>query len=122
MDLTHLHAFTAAMQRKDLDAMLSHMADDVVLKTPLHTEPFAGKPAIRPVVAALLAVVDHFAFREILQGPTHVSAVFGVVVGSDVLDGIDLWRLDDAGLIQAMTVFWRPLPTIVSVQAKLAQA
>ncbi|WP_158807938.1 nuclear transport factor 2 family protein [Beijerinckia sp. L45] len=122
MALTHLHAFTAAMQRKDLDAMLSHMADDVVLKTPLHVAPFAGKPAIRPVVDALLAVVDRFEFREILQGPRHVSAVFGVVVGTDVLDGIDLWRLNDAGLIQEMTVFWRPLPTIVSVQAKLAHA
>lgn len=122
MDLTHLHAFTAAMQRKDLDAMFSHMADDVVLKTPLHTESFAGKRAMRPVVEALLAVVDRFEFREILQGSQHVSAVFGVYVGSDVLDGIDLWRLNEAGEIQEMTVFWRPLPTIVSVQAKLAHA
>ena len=30
MNLTHLHAFTAALQRKDLDAMLTHMNDDVV--------------------------------------------------------------------------------------------
>jgi hypothetical protein len=29
MVLTHLHAFTDAMQRKDLEAMLTHMTDDV---------------------------------------------------------------------------------------------
>lgn len=120
MNLTHIHAFTAAMQRKDLDAMLSHMADDIVLKTPLSAQPLAGKAAIRPVVQALLGVVDRFDFREILQGPQHVSAFFGVTVGPNELDGMDYWRLDDAGLIREMTVLWRPLPAAVAVGNMLA--
>jgi ketosteroid isomerase-like protein len=119
MDLTHIHAFTAAMQRKDLEAMLSHMADDIILKTPLVAEPFKGKAAIRPVVEALLGVVDTFEFHEIMQGPVHVSAFFGIKVGSHQLDGVDFWRLDQAGLIQEMTVLWRPLPAVVAVQNKL---
>ncbi|WP_441241277.1 nuclear transport factor 2 family protein [Tardiphaga sp. 768_D3_N2_1] len=122
MNLTHIHAFTKAMQRKDLEAMLSHMADDIVLKTPLAAEPFRGKAAIRPVVTALLGVVDAFDFREILQGPEHVSAFFGITVGSEQLDGVDYWRLNDAGLIQEMTVLWRPLPAAVAVEKKLAAA
>jgi ketosteroid isomerase-like protein len=64
MTLAHIHAFTAAMQRKDLEAMLSHMADDIILKTPLVAESFQGKAAIRPVVEALLAIVDKFDFHE----------------------------------------------------------
>jgi hypothetical protein len=120
MDLTHIHAFTAAMRRKDLDTMLTHMADDIILKTPLVAEPFKGKAAIRPVVEALLRVVDKFDFREIMQGPGHVSAFFGITVGSNELDGVDFWRIDEAGLIQEMTVLWRPLPAIVAVQNKLA--
>ncbi|MGM4918808.1 nuclear transport factor 2 family protein [Tardiphaga sp. 813_E8_N1_3] len=122
MNLTHIHAFTAAMQRKDLDAMLSHMADDIVLKTPLAAEPFKGKAAIRPVVTALLGVVDRFDFREVLQGPEHVSAFFGITVGSEQLDGVDYWRLNDVGLIQEMTVLWRPLPAALVVEKKLAAA
>jgi limonene-1,2-epoxide hydrolase len=122
MNLTHVHAFTAAMQRKDLDAMLSHMADDIVLKTPLAAEPFRGKAAIRPVVTALLGVVDAFDFREILQGPEHVSAFFGITVGSERLDVVDYWRLNDAGFIQEMTVLWRPLPAALAVEKKLAAA
>ena len=98
MDLTHIHAFTAAMARKDLETMLSHMTDDIILKTPLVAEPFKGKAAIRPVVEALLGVVDKFDFREIMQGPEHVSAFFGITVGSNELDGVDHWRLNDAGL------------------------
>jgi limonene-1,2-epoxide hydrolase len=122
MNLTHVHAFTAAMQRKDLDAMLANMADDIVLKTPFVAEPFKGKAAIRPVVTALLAVVDRFDFREILQGPNHVSAFFGITVGNEQLDGVDYWKLGDDGLIQEMTVLWRPLPAAIAVEKKLASA
>jgi len=122
MELTHIHAFTAAMQRKDLKAMLTHMADDIILKTPLVDEPFKGKAAIRPVVEALLGVVDKFDFREIMHGSQHVSAFFGITVGSIELDGVDYWRLNEAGLIQEMTVLWRPLPAVVAVQNKLALA
>jgi hypothetical protein len=119
MDLTHIHAFTAAMQRKNLEAMLTHMADDIILKTPLVAEPFKGKAAIRPVVEALLGLVDKFDFQEIMQGPAHVSAFFGITVGSEQLDGVDFWRLNEAGLIQEMTVLWRPLPAVMAVQKKL---
>ena len=122
MNLTHINAFTAAMQRKDLEAMLSHMADDIILKTPLMAEPFEGKAAISPVVEALLGVVDTFDFREIMQGPEHVSAFFGITVGSNELDGVDYWRINETGLIQEMTVLWRPLTAVVAVQNKLALA
>jgi hypothetical protein len=81
MNLEHVTAFTAAMQRKDLDAMLSHVAGDVVLNPPLKAEPVLGKEAIREVVGPLLAVVDAFDFREIMQGPEHVSSK-GVRAGS----------------------------------------
>src|ERR1700688_3372486 len=114
MDLTHIHAFTAAMQRKDLEAMLTHMADDMILKTPLVAEPFKGKAAIRPVVVALMGVVDKFHFREIMQGPRHVSVSFGLTVGSVELDAIDYIRLNEAGLVQEMMVLWRPLPAVVA--------
>ena len=122
MDLTHINAFTAAMQRKDLEAMLTHMADDIILKTPLVAESFTGKAAIRPVVEALLRVVDKFDFREIMQGPEHVSSFFSVTVGPTELDGVDYWRVNDAGLIQEMTVLWRPLPAVIAVQNRLAHA
>lgn len=122
MNLTHVNAFTAAMARKDLEAMLTHMTDDIVLNTPLVAEPVKGKAAIRPVVTALLAVVDKFDFRETLQGPEHVSEFFKITLGSLKLDAMDFWRLNKDGLIQEMTVLWRPLPAIAAVQQKLQQA
>jgi SnoaL-like protein len=121
MNMAHIHAFTTAMQQKDLETMLEHMAEDVVLKTPLAPEPLRGKAALRPVVAALLGVVDKFEFREFLHGPEHVSAFFGLTVGDLELDGVDYWRLNAAGFIQEMTVLWRPLPAIVAVKRQLDQ-
>jgi hypothetical protein len=109
-------AFTAAMQQKNLDAMLSHMADDVVLNTPLIAEPVKGKAAIREIVGPLLDVVNGFDFREIMQGPEHVSSFFKVTVGTIQLDGMDYWLLDSAGLIQEMTVLWRPLPAALAAR------
>ena len=61
MNLTRVRAFTEAMTRKDLESMLLHMSEDVVLRTPLVAEPIQGKAAIRPVVSALLGVVDRLA-------------------------------------------------------------
>ena len=122
MKLAHIHAFTAAMQRKDLDAMLTHMSDDIRLQTPLVAEPFQGKASIRPVVEALLVVVDSFEFLELMEGPQHVSEFFKVTVGSLALDGMDYWRLDKEGLIQEMTVLWRPLPAIIGVLDRLNDA
>ena len=121
MNLEHVVAFTAAMQRKDLEAMLSHTTGDVVLNTPLRAEPVLGKEAIREIVGPLLAVVDAFDFREIMQGPEHVSSFFKVTVGTIELDGIDYWLLDSAGLIKEMTVLWRPLSAALAVRDRLGE-
>ena len=122
MNLEHVTAFTGAMQRKDLETMLRHMAGDVVLNTPLlMAESVRGKEAIREVVGPLLAVVDAFDFKEIMQGPEHVSSFFKVTVGTIELDGMDYWRLDSAGLISEMTVLWRPLPAAIAVRDRLGK-
>jgi hypothetical protein len=108
------------MQRKHLDDMLVHMADTVTLRTPLAAEPLVGKPAIRPVVATLLQVIDTIVFREVLEGPAHVAAFFEIKAAGTELQGVDYWRLGENGLIQEMNVFWRPLPAILAVNSALA--
>ena len=55
------------------------------------------------MVKALLQVVDKFDFQEMMEGPDHVSEYFRVTVGSEQLNGMDYWRLNEAGLIQEMT-------------------
>jgi hypothetical protein len=119
MDLTHVRAFTDAVQRKDLEVMLSHMTEDIVLETPLLAEPVRGKAALRTVVGGLLAIVDGFDFQELMQGPSHVAWSYVVRVGTERLDGIDYWLLDEAGRIARMKVLWRPFPALAAVQRRL---
>jgi hypothetical protein len=119
VNLVHVRAFTDAVQLKNLEAMLANMAEDIVLETPLFEEPFRGKEAVRTVVGALLHIVDSFDFQEVMEGPHHVAAFYVVRIGADVLDAVDYWRLDDAGLIRRMKVLWRPLPALAAVQRRL---
>src|SRR5262249_23030294 len=92
-ELHHVRPVTDAMERKDLEAMLSHMTEDIVLETPLLAEPVRGKGALRTVVGALLAIVDSFDFQELMQGPSHVASFFVVRIGAERLDGMDYWLL-----------------------------
>jgi hypothetical protein len=119
MDLTHVRAFTDAVQRKDLEGMLSHMTEDIVLETPFFAEPLQGKAALRPVVGALLAIVDGFDFQELMQGPSHVAWSYVVRIGAERLDGVDDWLLDEAGKIARMKVLWRPFPALAAVLRQL---
>ena len=45
-----------------------------------------------------------------------------VRIGPETLDGMDYWRLDEAGLITRMKVLWRPLPAIAAIQHRLDAA
>ena len=121
-NLAHVRAFAAAMQAKDRDGMLAEMTEDVVLNTPLAAEPVRGKAAIRPVVDALLATIDAFEIREILEGPTYAAAFFGAAAGPHRIDGADIWRLDADGLIREMSVLWRPLPEALALRDRLFRA
>ena len=119
MDLTHVRAFAEAMRRKDITAMLARMSDDVVLNTPLAAEPVIGKAAIREVVTALFGIVDTFEVLEIMEGPSHASSFFRLRAAGHVLDGMDYWRTNEAGLIDEMSVLWRPLPAANAVADRL---
>jgi hypothetical protein len=119
MEMTHVKAYAEAATRKDLEGMLLHMADDIVLNTPLAAESVKGKAAISQILGPLLKVVNKFDFQEFMQGPAHVSSFFKLTSGTIQLDGMDYWRLDETGLIKEMTVFWRPLPEASQVQKKL---
>ena len=64
MTLAHIMAFNAATRQKNLGAMLSHMATDVVLNTPLAAEPVQGKTAIREIVGPLRDMVNACDFLQ----------------------------------------------------------
>lgn len=72
------------------------------------------------MVDALLNTVDAFGPKLLLRDGRDFVAVCTIRFGDHVIDGMDHMHLNDAGLVNSMTVAWRPLPAVVAGQRKLA--
>ena len=96
------------------------MADDVVIRSPIVPAPLQGKEQVTGVLDALLNTVDAFEPKLLLRDRSDFVAVFTIRLDDHVIDGMDHMHLNDAGLVDSMTVAWRPLPAVVAVQQKLA--
>ena len=116
----HLDAYLEAMGRRDVEGTNAHLADDVVIRSPIAPTPFQGKEQVTGVLKALLSTVDAFEPKLLLRDRSDFVAVFTIRLDDHVIDGMDHMHLNDAGLVDSMTVAWRPLLAVVAVQQKLA--
>ena len=107
-----------AFNRHDLDAIMSHFADDCVLETPRGPEPwgsrFVGRDEVRRGLAARFEGIpdvhygdeDHF-----VSGDRGVSewTISGTTVGGRRIEvrGCDLWTFGDDGTITRKDSFWK---------------
>ena len=121
IDTEHLDAYLEAMGRRDVKGTKAHMADDVVIRSPIVPAPFKGKEQVTRVLEALLSTVDAFEPQLLLRDRSDFVAVFTIRLDDHIIDGMDHMHLNDAGLVDSMTVAWRPLPAVVAVQRKLAR-
>jgi limonene-1,2-epoxide hydrolase len=116
----HLDDYLGAMARRDVEGTLAHMAENVVLRSPIAPAPIEGKARVANVLTQLLNTVDAFEPKRLLRDEADFVAVFTIRFGDHVIDGMDHMHIDENGLVDSMTVAWRPLPAVVAVQQKLA--
>lgn len=116
----HLDAYLEAMGRRDVEGTKAHMADDVVIRSPTVPAPFHGKEKVAWVLDAMLGTVDAFEPKLLLRDGADFVAIFTIRFGDHIIDGMNHMHLNGAGLVDSMTVAWRPLPAVVAVQQKLA--
>jgi hypothetical protein len=103
----------------DKDALSEVFAEDVVLYSPLGDEPTTGREAVLEAIATFAAAAD-LTYEEVLSGETHHAAHFGLQIEDTVVNGMDLFLLDTDGKIAEVTIWWRPLPSGIEVQAHVA--
>jgi hypothetical protein len=101
--------FRRAVEARDLDAMVAALGDDVVFRSPVVFKPYEGRAAVGMILAAVLETFEDFRYIDELGGDDVHALLFTARVGDRSLDGIDLLRFDDAGLIRELTVMIRPL-------------
>jgi len=103
-------AFRRAIERQDLDELIALFREDAVLHSPITFQPFEGKAAIRRLLGIILEVFRDFRYTDecnAADGMTKIL-VFRTRVKNRDVEGIDLIRFDDAGMIRDLTVMVRP--------------
>ncbi len=101
--------FCAAVEKRDLEAMVACLADDAVLHSPVTHKPFEGREAIARLFAILLEVFEDFRYTDQLEAEDgSLGLIFRARVGDREVEGLDLLRFDEAEAIRDFTVMVRP--------------
>ncbi len=104
----HRH-FRRGVESKDVGVMMEAFADGAVLHSPITFTPFEGKEAIARLLGILMQVFQDFRYTDELTAEDGTKAlVFRTRVGDREVEGLDLIRFDETGLIRDFTVMVRP--------------
>ncbi|HEX3911796.1 MAG TPA: nuclear transport factor 2 family protein [Solirubrobacteraceae bacterium] len=107
--------FRAAVERKDLAAAGELLAPEIVFHSPVTFHPFIGRDTVRRLLAEVIQVFTDFRYTDELEMDGAHALIFRAgVAGTDrEIEGIDLLRFDEQGLIADFTVMLRPLSALV---------
>jgi hypothetical protein len=112
--------FKQAVQAGDIDAAIECLAPDVTFNSPVAHTPFEGKATVGGVLRAVSQTFEDFEYTDELQdGNTH-ALVFKARVGDKQLQGLDLLRMNDDGLIEDFTVMVRPASGLMALGQAMA--
>jgi ketosteroid isomerase-like protein len=115
--------YRAAVERRDLPSVGELLAQDIVFHSPVTFHPFLGRETVTALLAEVIQVFEDFRFTDELQTDGAHALIFRAnVAGSDrEIEGIDLLRFDDDGLIADFTVMLRPLSALVPFAQAMAE-
>jgi hypothetical protein len=105
--------FRAAVERQDLDAVSALLAPDIVFHSPVTFHPFIGRETVTRLLELVAQTFEDFRYTDELFTDGAHALIFHASVGGKELEGIDLLRLDEDGLIADFTVMVRPLSGLI---------
>ncbi|MDQ6811194.1 MAG: nuclear transport factor 2 family protein [Actinomycetota bacterium] len=105
--------FRRAVESKDLDAAVELFAADIVFHSPVTFHPFIGRDTVTRLLREVVEVFEDFRYTGELQGDGCVALIFRAAVGGREIEGLDLLRMDEQGLIVDFTVMLRPMSGLV---------
>ncbi len=103
------HPFRAAVESRDLDALAALVADDVVFRSPVVFKPYEGRDALGVLLGAVVRVFEDFRYVEQVETDDTAVLMFEARVGERELQGVDILRFRDDGLIGELIVMVRPM-------------
>lgn len=109
-----------AMEARDHRAVMESFAENAVLRSPFTDElAFEGRDQFDNLVTVILAVLEDLTYTDELHADRAA-----VLIGHARVDGLriqfcDYLKLRDDGLIEEMTVFFRPLPATTAAMRRI---
>ncbi len=113
--MTTAERYRAAVERRDLPAVGELLAEDIVFHSPVTFHPFLGRETVTALLSEVIQVFEDFRFTDELQMDGAHALIFRANVGDTgrEIEGIDLLRFDEQGLIADFTVMLRPMSALV---------
>ena len=117
-----MHAFRAAVESRDFDALPALFAADVVFRSPIAHKPYRGRDTVAIILRAVSRVFEDLTYvREIgAPGAADHALVFTARVGDLDINGCDFLHVGEDGLIDEFTVMLRPLRAVTAFAEKMA--
>lgn len=117
----------ATVAARDVGALEELLAEDVEFLSPVVFRPTVGRGPTMLLLAAVLEVFGDLEYTHTyLDEPGGVTLQFATTVTGDDgrrldVEGVDVFRLDDAGRIACLTVMLRPLSAAMAVGARMRE-
>jgi hypothetical protein len=119
-------AFRAAVEAGDIGAAHELLAPDIVFHSPITFHPFIGRETVTQLLGLVEQTFEDFRYTDELRADGAHALIFRASVEGRELEGIDLLRFNDDGLIADFTVMLRPLsglmPFAQAMGEKVTQA
>jgi hypothetical protein len=119
--------FRMAVESKDLSAITSTLDPAIEFHSPVMVRPYQGRDAVAALIRVLLEVFEDFHYTDELVSSAHddlshqpcspptQALIFKARVMDKSVQGLDLIRFNDAGLVSGLTVMIRPLPAAMTL-------
>jgi hypothetical protein len=111
------------MEARDRRAVLDTFAEDAVLRSPFTDNlVFEGREQLDPLIGVILDVLSDLTYTDELRSESTAVLIGHANVEGIALEFSDHLKLRDDGLIEEMTVFFRPLPATTAAMRRFGQS
>ena len=112
--------FRAAGEQLDLAAFLQTLAPGVRLRSPISfLARFEGFEDVSAVLREVFEVLDDIEYFEDVGTSTTRALFYRARIRDQAVEGAILVRLDERASVSEMTMFFRPLPGLTALTARL---
>ena len=117
----HSNPLRAAIDARDASIVERELATDVVINSPIFAEPIHGREQASEVFAVVYEVLGDVSYPIEIPGDPYLFA-WRTEVGGEPLEGIDVFSRNEAGEIDEVTIYMRPLSGVAAFLEKAGAA